>query len=164
VKHYCNTVTAEFYDLVNDPKENTNLINNSSYASLVTLYKGKLDSIRTAVEDYNPSNKSCFLSSPQFTKEGEVDTEHESVNDRILRLWPNPASDYFLISFNEAGNAEDISMRVTDVVGKAVYSKKILSTDVLNTVITCADWIPGVYLVNLQKGDHSYSEKIIVTK
>ena len=94
----------------------------------------------------------------------EGDEENEAVNDRILRLWPNPAPDYFLISFNEAGNKEDILIHVTDVIGNVLYKKQILNTDVLNTEVFCNSWQPGLYLVTLQKGDQSYSEKIVINR
>jgi hypothetical protein len=164
VKHYCKKVTEEFYDLVNDPKENINEINNSGYASLISSYKAVLDSIETAVGDSHPTKVPCSLSNPQMVKEEEEENENEPVNDRILRLWPNPAPDYFLISFNEAGNKEDILINVTDVIGNVLYRKQVMNADVLNTEIFCHSWQPGLYLVTLQKGDHSYSEKIVINR
>jgi arylsulfatase A-like enzyme len=128
VKHYCTNVTEEFYDLATDPKENVNLINNASFNSLISSYRFKLDSFRTAVGDYTPVMWGVHLVIRNSPRKG--DDEHESVNDRILRLWPNPATDYFLVNFNEAGNSEDIIIDVTNVLGQRVYYKEIRATDV----------------------------------
>ncbi len=160
VKHYCNEVTEEFYDLINDPEENINHINDSSYETLISSYRTILDSIRTAEEDYNPIEIDCYLIN--LEKTAQEDTEHDAANDRLLRLWPIPASDFFLISYNEAGNKEDISIQVTNIIGQVIYSKDFINTDVLNTEINCQKWHEGAYTVKLEKGKQSYSEKIII--
>src|SRR5256885_11605279 len=36
--YYCDSKTEEFFDLIHDPHENTNLINNSAYQSLIQEY------------------------------------------------------------------------------------------------------------------------------
>jgi N-acetylglucosamine-6-sulfatase len=160
VKHYCNEVTEEFYDLINDPEENINHINDSSYETLISSYRTILDSIRTAEEDYNPIEIDCYLIN--LEKTAQEDTEHDAANDRLLRLWPIPASDFFLISYNEAGNKENISIQVTNIIGQVIYFKDFINTDVLNTEINCQKWHEGAYIVTLKKGKQSYSEKIII--
>jgi hypothetical protein len=50
-EYYCNKVTEEFFDLDNDPMENTNLINNSQYEALIENYRVKLDSLRSILQD-----------------------------------------------------------------------------------------------------------------
>lgn len=160
VKHYCNSVVEEFYDLVADPMENANLINNSAEAALIQSYRNVLDSIRTAVGDITPTNTNCNLSNPQ--KDFSNGDEDENVNDRILRLWPSPADSYFILSFNEAGNKEDILIEVTSTIGEVVYKKNMLHTDVMNMVVDCKKWAPGFYIINLKKGNQTYSEKVIV--
>jgi hypothetical protein len=43
----CSSDTVEeFFDMVNDPEENTNLINNSSYDSLIQFYRNRLAVLR----------------------------------------------------------------------------------------------------------------------
>ncbi|MEO6169302.1 MAG: sulfatase-like hydrolase/transferase [Chitinophagales bacterium] len=160
VKHYCNSLVEEFYNLVSDPTENFNLVNNSSYTTLVQSYRIILDSIRTSVGDYTPPNINCNLSNPQ--KDFSNGDEDENVNDRILRLWPSPADSYFLLSFNEAGNKEDISVEVTSALGESIYKKNIQQTDVLNMIVDCKKWTSGFYVITLKKGNQTYNEKVIV--
>jgi hypothetical protein len=160
VRHYCNEVTEEFYDLVNDPEENLNEINNTTYANLISYYKTTLDSIRTAEGDYTPQKINCYLVNSNKLAEG--DSEYEAVNDRLLRLWPIPASNFFIISYNEAGNREEISIQITNTIGQLIYSKRFANTDVLNAEIYCKEWNEGVYTITLNKGDQSYSKKMII--
>lgn len=47
VSSRCANTVEEFYDLVNDPEENTNLINDSASQSLIAIYRNKLDSLKT---------------------------------------------------------------------------------------------------------------------
>lgn len=160
VKHYCTSTVEEFYDLVNDPKEDDNLINNSSYATLIQSYRDVLDSIRIAVGDYTPVSINCNLSNPQ--RDLSNGDEDENVNDRILRLWPSPADAYFIISFNEARNKEDARVDITNGLGMSVFRKNVQQADILNMVIDCRDWLPGMYLVKLSKGNQTYLQKVIV--
>ena len=162
VKHYCNTITEEFYNLVSDPEEDTNQINNSAYAALIQSYRTKLDSMRNAVGDYTPVTVDCYLSNPQFGREEDI--EHEESSKCILKMWPNPATDNFIVNFNDTGNKEDITIQVSNIVGEVIYTKKIPHTDILNNWISSAKWPPGVYIVNLFKGTRSYSDKLIVGK
>lgn len=160
VKHYCTSVVEEFYDLVNDPTEDVNLINSGAFSGLIQSYRLVLDSIRTAVGDYTPTNTNCNLSNPQ--KDFSNGDENENVNDRILRLWPSPADAYFLLSFNEAGNKEEIAVSVTNAAGVPFFSKHMQQTDIMNLVVDCRKWAPGIYMISMTKGEHTYSEKLIV--
>src|SRR6185503_21210960 len=48
----CNSDTVEeFFDMVNDPLELTNLINKNSYQSIIQTYRVKFDSMRTEWQD-----------------------------------------------------------------------------------------------------------------
>lgn len=48
----CEDTTEQFFDLLNDPHENTNLVNDPQYQTIVQYYRCKLDSMRTALEDF----------------------------------------------------------------------------------------------------------------
>lgn len=162
VKHYCTSVVEEFYDLLNDPTEDENLINSSSFSSLIQSYRVVLDSIRNAVGDYVPVATNCNLSNPQ--KDFSNGDENENINDRILRLWPSPADAHFLLSFNEAGNKEDISVVINNALGAAVFQKNISQADIMNLVIDCKEWQPGFYVVTLNKGNQTYNQKLVVNR
>ncbi|MBX7107749.1 MAG: sulfatase-like hydrolase/transferase [Chitinophagales bacterium] len=47
----CNSTTEEFFDLINDPQQNINLINDPAYAALIQIHRDQLDSLRLSTGD-----------------------------------------------------------------------------------------------------------------
>lgn len=70
----------------------------------------------------------------------------------------------FLLSFNEAGNKEDISVVINNALGAAVFQKNISQADIMNLVIDCKEWQPGFYVVTLNKGNQTYNQKLVVNR
>lgn len=48
---YCDSLVEEFYDLTNDPKENTNVIFDTAYSALIQEYRDRIDSFRLVTGD-----------------------------------------------------------------------------------------------------------------
>lgn len=70
--HYsCSTDTVEeLFDMVNDPLELTNLVNNSAYSSILSTYREKFNIIKLSYGDTMPDvPKNCFLANPYYLKE-----------------------------------------------------------------------------------------------
>lgn len=66
---FADTV-EEFFDMVNDSLELTNLVNNHNYDALVQTYREKFDSIRLVFGDTDPGPvKNCYISHPFVLKE-----------------------------------------------------------------------------------------------
>ena len=86
---YCNSTTEEFYDLIKDPKEDTNRINAQSYQPLIAYYQTLLDSLKTATGDsLFPKNLTCNLHNPENSREAGKDIS----SSVLLHLFPNPVS------------------------------------------------------------------------
>ena len=156
VKTYCDELTEEFYDLTADPKENTNEINNAAYATLITTYRSAMDSIKLALGDTDPAPVNCFLSNPQFSK--EVNEEVEEYNVKNVEIYPNPASRYFTVHFNDQ-EREDIEVWITNLVDEKVYYKKMTNTNSFSIIVDGKDWTAGLYLVSVKKGTQLYTRK-----
>ena len=159
VKHYCNQLTEEFYDLVADPKENTNQINNSDYSSLIATYRLAMDSIMTELNDPEPSIINCFLSSPQFSR--EVEEDQEAFNLRNVEIYPNPASDYFVMNYNDEAR-EDIVISIQNMIDEEVYFKELPNTNSFNIMIDATGWSRGIYLATVKKGGKSFTRKFTI--
>ncbi|MCY7410697.1 MAG: sulfatase-like hydrolase/transferase, partial [Chitinophagales bacterium] len=56
IKSFCLNNTEQLFDLVNDPIENVNLINDPFYQTVAQYYRCKLDSIRKALDDTAPDS------------------------------------------------------------------------------------------------------------
>ncbi|MCY7410454.1 MAG: sulfatase-like hydrolase/transferase [Chitinophagales bacterium] len=159
IKHYCTSTTEEFYDLTADPKENTNQINNSAFNSLISSYKTILDSIKTALNDTDPTLINCNLASPSYSK--ETNEETEEFNLLNVEIYPNPSSDYFFVKFNDDFR-EDIEIYVTNLLDEKVFFRKMPNTNSFNTLISCSNWVKGYYLMNVKKGGKLYTRKFTI--
>ncbi len=103
----CNSVTEEFYDLVSDPQENTNLIFKPAYAALIDTYRNKLTALKVAYGyDYVGPIQNCHI--VNYFKAPAADDEDDSPSFVIA---PNPSSGSFVFfnPFNEEYTADFIN-------------------------------------------------------
>jgi N-acetylglucosamine-6-sulfatase len=118
VQYNCSEATEEFFDLNNDPHENTNLVNNASFATLIQDYRDKLTFWRNYYLDLTwDSLYECHLSNPQrLTQQGEGKPL------TLLNLFPNPASNSIQIHFISSENTTG-SLQIINVLGKIVHEE-----------------------------------------
>lgn len=85
--------------------------------------------------------------------------EAESATE-TLNIYPNPASDHFVINFVQeklAGGA----LRVYDVYGRLKYQEE-LPPGKSQSVINCEHWKPGLYFARWENGGKAVSGKVVV--
>jgi hypothetical protein len=97
--------SEEFYDLVNDSLETSNLINAPNYAALISLYKLKLDSLEEATGYTNIRDTiiTCSLVNPDSS---DIDFKLVSllnVTDNI-KVYPNPVADHLTLRTTSLGS------------------------------------------------------------
>lgn len=157
--YYCNSLTEEFFDLVNDPQENNNVIKEASYAALIQSYREKLDSLRIAFGDYEPVPIACSLSHPTLEKQPGEHTEEQLMLPRLI-ITPNPASDQFSIQLLNLHQNEG-EIRILNETGIPVFHQFIQDTP-LELPLNCQAWPAGIYKVTLRSGNHLASSSIAV--
>ncbi|MEO6168314.1 MAG: sulfatase-like hydrolase/transferase [Chitinophagales bacterium] len=159
--YYCNNTAEEFFDLVNDPMENNNLINDDAYSTLIQTYRDKLDSLRTAFGDYEPLPINCGLLNQTIFKTAFSD-EPQTVTATPLLITPNPATDLFNVRFtgNAVGSCE---ITVSNALGEKVFLKILPPLNTAFTVI-CEDWPIGVYRITLKTDSALFSGQVIVVR
>lgn len=81
----------------------------------------------------------------------------ESNNKKAMIIYPNPASEYFMIQ-NET-SLSGISINIIDVSGKIVISKDNIKSD---EIIIISDLNKGIYFVNITSDNFSKTEKLII--
>jgi hypothetical protein len=80
----------------------------------------------------------------------------------VLKVFPNPAGDYFIAEYNTDGYIGDVSLFVTDVTGKTLYTSQF-SRNRDQVVINTEDWSSGVYQISLMvNGKIIISEKVTI--
>ena len=85
----------------------------------------------------------------------------EAYIDYKIKIFPNPASSNFNISFAE--NTKGFSVQVFDLLGKLIYIEQVPANQD-QTVINSAEYRSGMYLIRLQGYDNQivYTERITV--
>ncbi|MCY7409394.1 MAG: sulfatase-like hydrolase/transferase [Chitinophagales bacterium] len=93
----CSDTTEFLFDMVNDPLELTNLINNSAFKSVLNVYRQRLDSMKTACNDtINTPVPDCAIIHPFYLK--ELVEEEDVPSDEPL-VYPTLVSDYVEVYF-----------------------------------------------------------------
>jgi hypothetical protein len=118
-----------------------------------------MDSMKTAVGDTNPAPVECFLSNPQYLR--DVNEEAEEFNLRNLEVYPNPASQFFMIHFTDE-QREDIEIWVANLLDEKIYYKKLPNTNTITMMVNASDWPAGLYLVTLKKGNRIFTRKFTI--
>ncbi|MGB3073982.1 MAG: sulfatase-like hydrolase/transferase [Chitinophagales bacterium] len=156
--YYCNSTAEEFFDLVNDPSENENLIGNPVYSALIQTYREKLDSLRTSFEDYEPINIGCSLLNPTIAKASA--TSDQELTTALLTLLPNPAVNSFNLQCAKSDQRQ-AEITIVNVLGESVYSQQVADQN-FSISINCRSWPVGVYMVNLKSTSGITSQKLTI--
>jgi hypothetical protein len=82
-----------------------------------------------------------------------------------VNVFPNPAADETTVSF-ELPNAADVTVTVTDLSGKVVYTNTMANTTAgkHNVAINTAELAGGVYAVNFNANNTIVTKKLVVKK
>ena len=79
-----------------------------------------------------------------------------SDNESSFRIFPNPASDYIEIDFE---NQTAQSIDITNILGEKIYTGFVNGNKI---VLNVADYASGIYFINLNFPDSVKTQKIII--
>lgn len=82
------------------------------------------------------------------------------INNDVLKLFPNPTSNYFTLDIDKPVEFEAI-VNIYDVVGKLVSSEQLLNG---RQPINVSGLNEGIYMVEIKSGDRSTLQKLIIQK
>ncbi|MFI5135110.1 MAG: sulfatase-like hydrolase/transferase [Chitinophagales bacterium] len=157
--YYCNQVTEEFFDLINDPEEDTNQINNPVYQDLIQYYRTLKDSFRTALTDtINEEIHSCSLANGLLNK---LQADEEIQNGDLL-VYPNPADEKCRINFPES-LPDDANMEVRNAPGselKIIPLKKGMN----HYDLDAKKFSSGLYLIQINSGPFNWESRLIISR
>ncbi|MBA3647984.1 MAG: T9SS type A sorting domain-containing protein [Chitinophagales bacterium] len=81
-------------------------------------------------------------------------------NDVPFLINPNPASDYFIVQRSQISKSS-VSIAIYDALGRSVQSKSFPSEE--HTIrFNTGNWLEGMYLVQMKKGDEQWIKKIMI--
>jgi photosystem II stability/assembly factor-like uncharacterized protein len=86
----------------------------------------------------------------------------EAISGYQLKLYPNPSSGLFYISFTAENNLP-VDVRIVDAVGKVVFQKTYKNKNELwLRSIDITDFTKGVYFLNVENGGDKIYRKLVV--
>lgn len=156
VAYNCNQETEEFFDLINDPKENVNLVNDPDFAALIEDYRDKLTFWRNYYEDFSlDSLYTCQLANPQKL----VKDDNNILT--LLNAYPNPANSHVTIHFISSEKNVG-SVRISNALGITEYAETFNAPlTEFSHVISIENLAPGNYFVAIQHGSHMYRQSFV---
>ena len=101
--------------------------------------------------DFNPA-----IITNNFTTTFEIPLGISDLNAASFAMYPNPASGRVVITL---GSLQDASMTIVDLRGRITLSRKLEQT---TSSIDVSDFAPGVYLVTVQQGNRTSSQRLVV--
>ena len=151
VYYGCSADTVEeFFDLVNDPEENTNLINNPSYSSLIQSYRDRLVVLQAQYDDtVAEPYQNCYLVNPQE----KISTSEAG---DFTTVYPNPSDGMIFI------NAPDLTgqvMQVITLLGIQVAAFKVVAAE---SALDLKFLPPGLYYLVYETGTQKKIIKIVI--
>lgn len=167
--HYgCNSETNEFFDLDLDLHEDVNRIFDPAYADQIDSFKSKLDYYHDLFEDTEEPDIACSLQNPTFPDSQRRlpdDEEFPALSDGFM-LYPNPASDQFIIAFSDNSSEKEMLIRITDMDGSVVQEQRTEVENGSNVIsVTVSDkMVSGAYVVSLITGKTFHSSPLLVSK
>jgi hypothetical protein len=81
--------------------------------------------------------------------------------DELVKIFPNPASDYANLQLNLEGKAE---IEIINLVGSVVFSSTVFSDGQANLVVFLGDLPDGMYLLSVQTDQQTYKRKLIIRR
>jgi len=149
----CNDNTVEeFFDLINDPEENVNQINNSDYSSLIQTYRNRLLDLQIQYQDTSvDQTMNCYLANPQFMREISSDT-----TAREVRVYPNPSDGELKIFVPYSGS---YSIQIANETGQIFFSRQL---DQHLAELNLGGLACGIYSVIYQSAGRTQTTKILV--
>jgi N-acetylglucosamine-6-sulfatase len=129
----CSSTTEEFFDLVNDPLELINQINNPAFSSTIQSYRDRLTAAKIAANDLAVETIlpcSLVVNTPRV---GIIDLEE---GDGQLHVYPNPTRG----RVNVTGNADE-EMRVYSA------NNKLLMKGIYAGNIDLSPYANGTYII-----------------
>jgi len=84
-------------------------------------------------------------------------------NGKTLEIYPNPAKDYFFVSYNLADvKGKEIKMQITDVKG-SIVKETILAKSTKQSKISTSNWRKGIYTVSIISGSEVFETiKVVI--
>jgi len=109
------------------------------------LYEEKFNACFDITRDFLYNHLSFPVSVPEW-------------DEKLVQVYPNPATDMLTISFGEAVSSKAYNMTVVDVMGRKLFSGSVSSREICLDV---SQWLSGVYFVQMEQDGQHFGRKFM---
>lgn len=92
---------------------------------------------------------------------GRFGVTNSSLTATGLQLSPNPATHEITLSYQFAEEADDVQLRVFDLLGKQVFQQTLANTQQQTLDLDVQDWKKGAYILQLTNGQQSQTTRFV---
>lgn len=165
IAYGCDSETNEYFDLANDPLENTNMINNPDYGAAVDSLKSQLNYLKWLLNDtLQETIVSCYLE-PGVQKSSPMVFDPEDlpyVEDNLM-IYPNPAKGKAMVGFLSSEAVPYAKITLHDALGNIVLSSHMNVVAGENTEVIDLSGLPaGFYALTVSANDFGTSRPLII--
>ncbi len=163
---------VNFFTILRNLKENNLNFDELSGAQLVTLnnmvdngkhYYSAWAQCLLSLNDAEYTYDEMLVHSPDVqARIGKISEKSEIKN--ILKVYPNPTSEYFTIEYNTSAKYNKLWLEIHDITGRSLKKQELKSGNNAE-LIDVKDLITGIYMVSLYgDGEVIASERINIVK
>jgi N-acetylglucosamine-6-sulfatase len=152
IRYSCDSSVELFFDMVNDPLELTNQINNSAFAPLIDIYRAKFDSMQLAWFDTSAVGISeCYIENPFYLREA---IDEEDLDTDVPLIYPTIITNYveLYIPWKQA------KVSLLNEEGKLITTSNV--SDQFSR-ITLPDLLAGMYFLKVESSGEVFTMKLI---
>lgn len=103
------------------------------------------------------SNRTYAVTTTTCPKSADFSRELVTMN-----VLPNPATEYVEVQFNAANDAK-AELRLTNLLGQAVYSQMIAPDNGFNSyMVDLRHQPPGVYIMSITQDGKSFAQRLVI--
>ena len=92
-----------------------------------------------------------------------IQTQTEGETTKDFQVFPNPASDRVNIQLQEF-EGEQVELRIYNQSGQLVLQKQWLELYESTPSIQLADWLPGIYMVEVKSAQYQQTRKLVINR
>jgi len=157
IKNACDSITEEFYDLVNDSSENQNQINVASYQSIIQIYRHKLDSIRAYYGDtiWVDTLVDCQLMDHPIGIE-----DFNAPGNLKISVFPNPGDGNVNLAWSMTPE-NNTEINVIDIMGRSIFKRFFSNSRQLSYALDLTSYPDGIYFIIARAGKQQQMAKYV---
>lgn len=136
------------------------------YRLCLTVYNVSEKCLSTFCDSIGLDSNGTFLKkgfSINVLNESDITSVVQRNILKDVRVYPNPSTGLVMIDMTDAGS-NPLQVQIRDMSGKLILTQSSTPTGDSHHLLDLNNLKPGIYLINIRKGERYYSTKIIISQ